>query len=151
MDLNEHIVIFDHALSTLIRTFTINERRFPSAEGRMAYSAHDFETLAYLDHWPGARAKDLGEHLGVKPTTTQSIIDRLVGRGLVRRDAAYLKGRAVALFLTEQGGSIQAAIQRQNLANCETMLSVLTKSERSAFVSSIAKIAATVEASKQPS
>lgn len=148
MDLNEHIVIFDHALSTLIRTFTINERRFPSAEGRMAYSAHDFETLAYLDHWPGARAKDLGEHLGVKPTTTQSIIDRLVGRGLVRRDAAYLKGRAVALFLTEQGGSIQAAIQRQNLANCETMLSALTESERNAFVSSIAKVAAAVEAPK---
>lgn len=145
MTTKEQIAVFDRALSTLIRTFTVNERRFPAAEGRMAYSAHDFETLAFLEEHPGTRAKDLGEHLGIKPTTTQSIIDRLVQRQLVRRDETYIKGRAVALFLTDEGQSLQASIQRQNRSNCELMLTALSKAERGAFVQSIAKIAAAVE------
>lgn len=145
MRMDEHIAAFDQALSALVRAFTVNERRFPAAEGRVTFNPHDFETLAFLKANPGARAKDIGDCLGVKPTTIQSIIDRLIRRGLVRRDDTSLKGRAVALFLTDEGVSLRAAIERQNLANCEKMLSALPETEREAFVLSIRKIARAIE------
>ncbi len=138
------IEALDAALSALIRTYTINERQNPAAEGKATYSPHDFETLGYLDARPGAPAKALGAHLGTSPTTTQSIVDRLEKRGLVRRDQQALKGRAVAIFLTGKGQSLQASIKRQNLLNCEQMLNALPDRERAAFVRSITRIVETV-------
>ena len=122
----------------------MSERQNPTAKGKASYSPHDAETLAFLAAKPGAPAKSVGAHLGVSPTTTQSIIDRLQKRGLVRRDQKALKGRAVAIFLTEKGLSLQAAIQRQNLLNCEQMLSALPEKERASFVRSITKIVKSV-------
>lgn len=144
MHRQDQIAAFDVALSTLIRTFTINERKHPAAEGQAIYNARDFETLGYLASHPGAPAKDLGLHLGVSPTTTQSIVDRLRRKGLIIRDQDALKGRAVAIFLTEDGRSLQAAIARQNRSNCEHMLNCLPAAEREAFIKSISKIAETV-------
>ena len=144
MSLDAQIAMFDDALSTLVRTFTVNERRFPAAEGRATYSPHDFESLGFLDANPGSRAKDIAAFLDLKPTTMQSIVDRLINRGLVRRDDRHLKGRAIALFLTDEGVSLREAIKRQNLANCERMLQALPEANRAAFVKSISTIAKSV-------
>ncbi len=144
MTSNEQIAAFDAALSALFRAFAIREKRFSTSDGQSAYSPHVSETLAFLDKHPGARAKDLGAFLGVTPTTTQSILDRLIDRDLVRRDHQQLKGRAIALFLTDKGNDLRTSVVEQNLANCDRMLNALPEPERSQFVESISRIASAV-------
>lgn len=125
---------FADAIRVLLRTFTVDETQFPPAEGRMKYNALDFQTLHYLSMTPGCTGAALARFLGVSPTTAQSVTDRLMKRGLLLRDANPLHGRAVALSLTPEGHAMQAAIERQDIANCQTMLATLPAAQRKMFV-----------------
>jgi len=140
---------FADAIRVLLRTFTVDETRFPPAEGRMKYNALDFQTLHYLSLTPGCTGAALARFLGVSPTTAQSVIDRLVRRGLVSRDANPASGRAVALSLTAEGRDVQAAIERQDVANCQTMLASLPAAQRRTFVDQLDRITAAIAEEEQ--
>jgi DNA-binding MarR family transcriptional regulator len=86
-------------------------------------------------------AKDAADYLGVRSTTMQSVVDRLHKRELLRRDSAALKGRAVALSLTDEGMKFRQELHAQNLKNCKQMLASLPAQDQSAFVSNMATIA----------
>ena len=133
-------------IRTLIRAFLVNERAFPSAEGRMAFNPQVFQALFEIDASPGIRALDLGRRLGLVPTTASSLIARLVRGGLVEKRASRSDGRAVALFLTAKGAELRAAIDRQDRANMALMLSGLTPGERAQLLDLLDKVAATVRA-----
>lgn len=128
-------------ISTLLRVFTIDESRFPSAEGRMRYNPLDFQTLRYLAEHPGAKAADVARFLGVAATTQQAVMDRLVKAGHVSRTDHPQSGRAKAHSLTEAGQELFDAILRQDLANMATLLSCLTPKEQSQIVDLIEKVA----------
>ena len=128
-------------IRTILRTFTVDETRFPPAEGRIKYNPVDFQTLYFLDANPGSKNTELSEFLGVAPTSTQSVCDRLIKRGYVVRLQSETNRKAVALSLTQEGQSVVAAIRRQDLANCETMLQALPTSQRKKFASQISLIA----------
>ncbi len=132
----------DLAISQLIRVLIVDERRHYSELGAVAFNPLDVETLAYLQRWPGSTAKDIALSLGVHATTMQSAIDRLQQRELLWRDHAALKGRAVALKLTEQGAAFCCKMQANNLRNCEQMLAVLALEDRTTFVRNMTVIAA---------
>lgn len=134
--------ILDVAIGTLLRLLTIDERRLSTGLGTIPFNPLDLETLSYLHRYPQSVAKDVANHLGVRSTTMQSVIDRLHKRGLVTRDATALKGRAVALMLTEQGMAFRKLIQAQNIQNCEQMLAYIDEGERDVFVRNMAMIAA---------
>lgn len=136
---------------TLMRVFTVNERLYPSAEGRTKYNAVDFQSIGYLSSHPNCRARDLADYLGVAPTTAQSAIDRLIKRGLVERRPSPHNGRDVALALTQEGLALRAAIRRQDVSNCATILNALPKKERVQFVNQIQRVAAVVsQQEKEP-
>jgi DNA-binding MarR family transcriptional regulator len=116
-------------LRILLRAFTIDERRFPSAEGKLRYNGIDFQTIHFIAANPGCSALSVAQHLGVAATTLQSVIDRLVRKAIVQRDKSPVDGRAVALSLTEVGHDISAAIRRQDEANCGIMLASLNAIE----------------------
>ena len=137
------------SIHILLRVFTVNERLFPPAEGRTKYNGIDFQTLGYLSRNPGCRPKDLATYLGVAPTTVQSAIDRLIRRGLVDRTPSPNSGRDVALSLTPDGKALRAAIRRQDLSNCATMLSAVPKSERTRFLKNIQRVADTLSDHEQ--
>ncbi len=131
----------DVAIGTLLRLLTIDERRFSADLGTIPFNPIDLEVLSYLHQFPRSVAKDAANHLGVRSTTMQSVIDRLHKRGLVERDASVLKGRAVALILTEAGMAFRKQIQLQNIENCQQMLAFVADNEREAFVKNMATIA----------
>lgn len=128
-------------IRVLLRTFTVDESRFPPAEGRIKYNAVDFQTLHYLAGHPGCSNSALAGFLGLSATTTQSVCDRLINRGYVLRAASKTSARAVALSLTDDGESVVGAIRRQDLANCKGMLNALPAGERRRFVSAVSQIA----------
>lgn len=132
----------DLAIGTLLRLLTIDERQLSTGLGTIPFNPLDLETLSYLHRHSQSVAKDVANHLGVRSTTMQSVIDRLHNRGLVTRDATTLKGRAVALTLTEQGLAFRKQIQVQNIQNCQQMLDYIDEGERDVFVRNIATIAA---------
>lgn len=132
----------DLAISQLIRLLIVDERRLFSDLGMAAYNPLDVETLAYLWRQPGSTAKDIALFLRVRMTTMQSAIDRLQKRGLLTRDRTALKGRSVALMLSEAGASFCSRMHTHNLHNCEQMLAALTQEERPGFVRNITTIAA---------
>ncbi len=134
--------ILDVAIGTLLRLLTIDERRLSSDFGTIPFNPLDLETLSYLHRHPQSVAKDVANHLGVRSTTMQSVIDRLNKRGLVTRDATALKGRAVALALTDQGMAFRNQIKAQNIANCRNMLSYIPDDERNTFVKNMEMISA---------
>ena len=133
----------DLAISTLLRVLTIDERRLSSNLGSGPFNPIDLETLSFLSRHPGSLAKDAASYLGVRSTTMQSIVDRLHKRGLLQRDKVALKGRAVALSLTDEGIKFWQEVQVQNLENCRQMLASLSDHDRSGFVRNMNTIAAT--------
>ncbi len=140
----------DTAIGTLLRLLTIDERRLSSDLGTIPFNPLDLETLSYLHRIPHSVAKDVANHLGVRSTTMQSVIDRLHQRGLVARDASTLKGRAVALSLTEDGLAFRKQIHAQNIQNCQQMLAYIAEGEREAFVKNMATIAARYSSDASP-
>ena len=131
----------DAAISTLLRVLTIDERRLSAGLGTIPFNPIDLETLSYLHRFPASAAKDIAGHLGVRATTMQSVIDRLQKRGLVARDASALRGRAVALTLTETGLNFRKQVHAQNIENCHQMLRHIAGGEQEAFVRNMAAIA----------
>ena len=61
-------------------------------------------SLTYLHRQPGpVTQKQLQQHLAVKPSTVNGIVDRLEEKGMLRRTASKSDGRCRILALTEQG------------------------------------------------
>jgi DNA-binding MarR family transcriptional regulator len=139
----DQIEQLDAAISTLLRVLTIDERRMSSNLGSAPFNPIDLETLSFLHRRPGSLAKDAANYLGVRSTTMQSVVDRLHKRGLIQRDKSALKGRAVALNLTDEGMRFRREMHTQNLKNCEQMLASLSIQDQSRFIENMTRIAAT--------
>jgi DNA-binding MarR family transcriptional regulator len=134
----------DASITALMRVLTIDERRLSADLGPSPFNALDLETLSYVQRHPGAVAKDIAAFLGVRATTMQSVVERLHKRGLIWRDKSALKGRAIALTLTEAGTAFRHQLHAQNLNNCEEMLLCIDEDERDRFIENMATIAAKV-------
>jgi DNA-binding MarR family transcriptional regulator len=128
-------------IRVILRTFTINETRYPAAEGRIKYNAIDFQALHFIEKNPGCMGTQLAQFLGVAPTTVQSVCDRLIRRGFLEKNNHKNSKRAVAYQLTHEGEEVARAIYRQDIANCHTMLSALPPKERRQFAAQILQIA----------
>jgi DNA-binding MarR family transcriptional regulator len=59
--------------------------------------------LGLIHRRPGASLTDVAAHLGVTSATTSVLVDRLVRRGLLRRDAHPEERRRISLSLTPAG------------------------------------------------
>lgn len=134
------------AVGELLRVFLVNERAFPSAEGRIPYSPHVFKALGFVAAHPGARASQLQSELGVAATTASSLIKRMVNKGWMTRTPHPDDGRAIALTLTQDGAELAAAIRRQDMRNMAVILSGFDPDEQAAFVAMMERAAATVAA-----
>ncbi len=130
-------------IRVLLRIFTVDETRFPPAEGRIKYNAIDFQALHFIAENSDCSGAALASFLGVPATTAQSVIERLIHRGYVARGSGT--GRAIALSLSKEGQGICAAIRRQDISNCGTMLNALPENERSDFAAKIHIIAQALE------
>jgi MarR family transcriptional regulator, organic hydroperoxide resistance regulator len=97
--------------------------------------------LRILDAFPGLSAGDLARTLHVHPSTLTGILQRLEGRGLLRRLTDPADGRRVQLEITGKGkrltvpavGTVESAIKR--------LMATWTNAELSATRRTLAAIA----------
>ena len=141
----------DVAIGTLVRLLTIDERRASSNLGPLPLNPIDLEVLSFIQRYPKAVAHDVAKFVGVGATTMQSAIDRLVRRGFIIRDKSALKGRAVALSLTQEGAQVRQQIHDQNLKNCERILACVKEEDQALFIRQLTIIADTflIEAARE--
>jgi DNA-binding MarR family transcriptional regulator len=132
------------SIRILLRTFIIDEKRFPAAMGQMRHNAADFQTLHFIAANPGCKSAELAAFLGVAPTTAQSVLERLIKRDLISRGPHATSNRAVALSITAKGAQMRQAINAQDQANCAAMLNILPAKARADFVVQLGQIAEAV-------
>ncbi|MEM9795704.1 MAG: MarR family winged helix-turn-helix transcriptional regulator [Pseudomonadota bacterium] len=132
------------AITTLLRIMTIRRQDTEEGDGRIDFAATELQTLRHLLDRPGALAVDIATFLGVRPTTAQSIIDRLVTRGLVEKQRSKTDRRALSLMLTDEGRRAISRVRDQDRENCRVMLAALESRRRAGFVRDLERIAAEV-------
>ncbi len=130
------------AISNVVRTFKVAEGS--SEAGDTKLNPADVQALLFIHGNKGCIANDVSSFLGVVPTTTSAIIDRLVRRGFITRSRTEENRRIVQLSLTESGiRTVDAVIAEQN-RHCEQMLEKLGPDERPHFVAMMKKISSAV-------
>jgi DNA-binding MarR family transcriptional regulator len=134
------------SVSALLRLFLVNERRFPLAGTNERYSPLDFQALNFLVLHPGAKVSALGDFLSVSPTTTTTLTDRLVKRGLVTRTTHAQDKRAKSLTLTPAGRALFDAIYAQDLVNMRALLNALPLAQQGQLVAMLKRIVAALNA-----
>ncbi|SFS22001.1 MarR family winged helix-turn-helix transcriptional regulator [Yoonia litorea] len=133
-------------VGTLMRVMLVSERTPRAQQHVTRYNPHDFQTLGFLRENPGARATTLTDYLGVVPTTTSSVIARLVQRGLVAKAKHPEDGRAVSLSLTKAGQDLAETIYQQDLSNMRLFLSAIDESEQSQLIALLQRVSDRVTA-----
>lgn len=85
----------------------------------------------WLHHWAPVGVVELARVVGLTQPACTRALDKLVERGLVKRQT--LSGKEVRLALTESGHSHARFLQQRRLQACAALLSVLTDSEQRTF------------------
>ncbi len=75
-----------------------------------------FDIVATLGNTPGMAPKELGEKTLITKGTLTGVVDRLAGKGLVRRSASPSDGRSQIVQLTPRGEALFASIFPAHLA-----------------------------------
>lgn len=133
-------------VGTLMRVMLISERTPRAYQHATRYNPHDFQTLGLLRENPGVRASTLTDYLGVVPTTTSSVIARLVQKGLVKKAKHPDDGRAVSLTLTDAGQALAETIYQQDLSNMTLFLSAMDEDEQDQLITLLGKVTERVTA-----
>lgn len=114
----------------IMHTIRTHMRSHSSAE----LSVPQFRTLAFLNRWPGASLSDVAENIGLTLPSMSKLVDGLVARQLVRREASPVDRRCITLALTSLGQtSFQAAYQATQVQLAE-LLTALNDTERATVV-----------------
>ena len=92
----------------------------------------EFAVLSLLAANPGASQRQVADAVMISPPNMAALMERLQGRGLLRRESAEEDKRLALLFLTEQGAQLhaRASDQVQQLeAQASSMLSAEEKQQ----------------------
>lgn len=97
-------------------------------------SVPQFRVLVFLARADGASLSDVAAHLGLTPPTTSVMVDGLVSRGLVAREAHPEDRRRITLRLTPTGQAAMASAQQSTRACLAERLVALPEAERLVIV-----------------
>ncbi len=95
-----------------------------------ALSVPQFRTMALLHHHRGASLSHIAEHIGLALPTMSRMIDTLVKRGFVMREASPDDRRRVTLVLTKQGRAAFDAARTETRIRLVEKMKALSPSER---------------------
>lgn len=98
--------------------------------------------LTALHRLQPANLADLGAALGISPSSTSRLCDRLVTRGLVDRRVSPRIRREVALSVSEQGLRLLAEYDRHRLAAMSAALDNLAPQRRPEVLTALRDFAA---------
>ena len=91
-------------------------------------------TLLYLSsHGYTAPQRDVVEHLRVRPSTANGILDRMEEKGLICREAVPNDARLKKLTLTPEGKKLQAAIEKEQQKTEQLLRQAVSEEELKIF------------------
>jgi MarR family transcriptional regulator, 2-MHQ and catechol-resistance regulon repressor len=90
-------------LRELVRCYQAFEQYSSSHVRGMGLTPSQFDIIATLGDTPGMTFKELGEKTLITKGTLTGVVDRLEGKGLVRRGALPQDGRCSVVMLTRAG------------------------------------------------
>lgn len=96
--------------------------------------------LVHLQAWPGEAVGELAAVVGRSQPATVRLVDRLVERGYVRREAGADR-RTVALVLTAAGSRVADAVLAARASVLAPLVAALSASQRQAFERLLASVA----------
>ena len=127
------------SIDALVRVFRITDS--PSLGLDMPkLNPPDMQALLFVSRHADCIATDVGAFLGVVPTTTSALVDRLVRHGLLLRTRTDTNRRVVLLRLTGVGETVVQLILAKQNEHCRIMLLALSEVEREAFLGAALKI-----------
>jgi DNA-binding MarR family transcriptional regulator len=97
-------------------------------------SVPQFRALVYLSRQQGSSLSDLAKHLGLTAPSTSVMVDGLVSRGLVARQAHPGDRRRVTLALTPKGWAAMESANASTESRLAERLERLGEPERAAIV-----------------
>ena len=100
-------------------------------------SVPQFRTLAFLNHHPGSSLSAAAEHIGLTLPTMSVLVEGLVQRGLVDRDADVRDRRRVLLTLTPAGQQLFTQARDAAAAWLAALLEPLGENERKTIVQAL--------------
>ena len=101
----------------------------------------DLRALEMVEKNPSIILRDIREALGMPHSTLTSVIDRLEGRGLVRRTITERDRRSYGLELTKRGRAFRARHDRADHELAIQLLRVLGSAEdRRTFLDALARV-----------
>ena len=105
-------------IRAFVRRFSLAERADMSCCDMTVAQAATLEALAH----GGMRLSDLGKLLGIAPSTLTRNLSRLEERGLIRKEADPIDGRAQRVALTEAGEGAAGEVRRHEVAFARSVL-----------------------------
>ena len=103
-------------------------------------------TLLYLHHHGGQALQcEVVQHLKVKPSTVNGILDRMEEKGLGARSVSGSDARKRLITLTEKGSQLQQLLVQAFDGTEEMMLKGLSPEEREIFFNCLEKIIENLE------
>lgn len=90
-------------LRELVRCYQVFEQYSSSHVRRMGFTPSQFDIIATLGDTPGMTFRELGEKTLITKGTLTGVVDRLEGKGLVKRVAVPQDGRCSVVMLTRAG------------------------------------------------
>jgi len=131
------------AIAAIVRRFQLASRADLACCGMTVAQA---ATLESLDRRCGMTLGELARELGISPSTVTRNVDRLVERGLVRRERHPGDRRSFRVVLTSGGREAAAAVDGVEQAFAADILEHLRRSGRTDVVDSLERLVAAVRA-----
>ena len=97
-------------------------------------SVPQFRALRYLGANPGASLLAVAQHLGLTPPSMSKLVDGLIARKLVRREASTVDRRRVTMSLTAPGKTTLERARRQARARLAEQLATLSAEEQATLM-----------------
>ncbi|MEQ8190241.1 MAG: MarR family transcriptional regulator [Candidatus Eremiobacterota bacterium] len=93
-----------------------------SASNLKNISLSQLNVLMFLESRERARMKEIGEELGIKPSSATNLVDRLIKSDLIERSSVPDDRRVVEVSLTEKGKEVIEEVRKVDNQHWEKML-----------------------------
>ena len=100
----------------------------------LGITAVQYGALLTVSRQPGLDQRTLAGLMGLDTSTTAGVVDRLDGRGLLRRSASPTDKRVKLLSVTPEGQDLLADIEPHVLAAQTLILAPLSEADRPEFM-----------------
>lgn len=117
------------ALREMVRCYQAHERVCEQHFRKLGVTSAQFDIIATLGNTTGMTCKELGDRTLITKGTLTGVIDRLIDKGYVKRQACTKDRRVIYIALTEEGQELFESIFPQHLQYMDKVFERFTPEE----------------------